>query len=1146
METADSGSGGGALELFADWLSRREKGELVEFETLVQEHPGHAAELAELHATWKRLAAASDPANSSVHERISTRFGKQSLSEVSLREQGGEEAKSELASALIMQLSAPGSRFGRYKIRGEVARGGMGAILKIWDADLRRHLAMKVILGQADARQSGETPPVDSLKVARFLEEAQVTGQLDHPGIVPVHELGLDPEGRLYFTMKLVKGESLHTICEQVFEGKDGWTETRALNVLLKVCEAMAYAHDKGVIHRDLKPANVMVGKFGEVHVMDWGLARIEGQQDRKDIRIRDESLRSAELQGVRADQRSETPDSPLCTMDGDVVGTPAYMPPEQAAGKTEEVGAHSDVYALGAMIYHLLAGHPPYIPKGARLNNHAIWARVQEGPPTPIAQLAAQAPAEVVAICDKAMARDWRQRYRDMSELAEDLSAYLNQRVVRAYETGTWAETRKWVKRNKPLAASLAAAIVILAVGVAGTSLFAFDAREQSSRAIEQERIATRRAADLLSLSAIEDLKELETRADLLWPADPEMLPGYENWISDARTLIDGRRADLARGVKARFSLLQHEAKLAEIRKQAKPLTSEQIAADRRANPSTAALERARAQLQWMRRMLAEEPWPATADVEAALAKEGLPSDARALDAIASSLANVNADTVAYGTEIRGLIVAQRALAAASDAERTEIRNTLAWSLLRCGQVERALIESRKSLDEGRDEEKEKLEVLLLQLTAKTEEWRGEQARKKQSELATKMAERIVLLQGRSEERQTYEFEDEEVRWWHARLSQLVTDLKSFTDENAGGLFSSGTSDEHGWGIVKRAKFARTIADRSTSSADARRRWDEATAAIEKSGMYGGLKLTPQIGLLPIGEDPDSHLWEFAHLQTGEPAQRGTAGKLVLSEETGLVFVLIPGGTFLMGAQSRAASEQNHDPQALGWESPPHEVTLSPYLLSKYEMTQGQWVRSRARNPSDFGPGAMVDSHAITLLNPVEQVTWTQCRRVMLSLGLELPSEAQWENSCRAGTQTIWWTGSERESLRGMVNIADRTAGMSGATWPEIHEWPDLDDGWATHAAVGSFPANPFGLHEVSGNVFEWCLDGNDQNWYVKSPKLDPVAPWSVGQNHVGRGGAFSSSASYLRSANRSESAPEFQRHDLGLRPARAIRSRP
>jgi hypothetical protein len=165
----------------------------------------------------------------------------------------------------------------------------MGAILKVWDGDLRRHLAMKVVLGTGSSANPGETPAVDQKQIARFLEEAQVTGQLDHPGIVPVHELGLDADGRVYFTMKLVKGRDLKRIFDLVFEEQEGWNETRALGVIQKVCDAMAYAHVKGVIHRDLKPANVMVGNFGEVFVMDWGLARVLGRSDSHDLRIRPE-----------------------------------------------------------------------------------------------------------------------------------------------------------------------------------------------------------------------------------------------------------------------------------------------------------------------------------------------------------------------------------------------------------------------------------------------------------------------------------------------------------------------------------------------------------------------------------------------------------------------------------------------------------------------------------------------------------------------------------------------------------------------------------------------------------------------------------------------------------------------------------------
>src|SRR5688500_466293 len=205
----------------------------------------------------------------------------------------------------------------------------MGVVLRVWDEDLRRHLAMKVMLGKGLGTAAGR--PSDPKLLARFLEEAQVTGQLDHPGIVPVHDLGLDAEGRVYFTMKLVKGVTLGEVFDERARGEGGWTQQRVLGLLLKVCEAMSYAHAKGVIHRDLKPANVMVGKFGEVYVMDWGLAKILGREDGKDVRIRPNGA-PPEGGRRRSDRRArpaEMPDTALYTMDGDVLGTPAYMPPE-------------------------------------------------------------------------------------------------------------------------------------------------------------------------------------------------------------------------------------------------------------------------------------------------------------------------------------------------------------------------------------------------------------------------------------------------------------------------------------------------------------------------------------------------------------------------------------------------------------------------------------------------------------------------------------------------------------------------------------------------------------------------------------------------------------------------------------------------
>jgi serine/threonine-protein kinase len=369
---------------------------------------------------------------------------------------------------ILERLRLHGARHSRYLDRGEVARGGMGMILRVWDEDLRRELAMKVVLGERGQASTAEIPPK---VLGRFLEEAQVTGQLDHPGIVPVHELGLDERGAVFFTMRLVRGRDLKAIFERVHAGDSEWTQTRVLWVLLKMCDALAYAHSKGVVHRDLKPANVMVGRFGEVYVMDWGLARVVGQPDRHDLRLRQEETSFSIVESERRADASHSADSVLFTMDGDVVGTPAYMAPEQARGEIERLGARSDVYAVGAMLYHLLTGQMPFITPGAKVTQHMVLRWALEGPPRPVESLAAGLPEELVAICEKAMARELEERYADMGELAADLRAYLENRVVKAHRGGAWVELRKWVKRNRGQALAWAAAAAVALLGLTATA---------------------------------------------------------------------------------------------------------------------------------------------------------------------------------------------------------------------------------------------------------------------------------------------------------------------------------------------------------------------------------------------------------------------------------------------------------------------------------------------------------------------------------------------------------------------------------------------------------------------------------------------------------------------------------------------------
>jgi serine/threonine protein kinase len=271
-----------------------------------------------------------------------------------------------------------------YRIVGEVARGGVGRILEAVDNRLQREVALKELL-HPERNQ------------ARFIREAVLTARLQHPGIVAVHEVGMFSQGGPFIAMKLVRGESLR---EVIRKRATLAARMELLSAVLAVADAVAYAHSQHVIHRDLKPSNVLLGKFGEVVVVDWGLA--------KHLDVPDDERGSAPLGG-----------SGDATEVGAVIGTPAYMPPEQALGRP--VDERADVYALGALLYEVLTGVAPF--SGASAN--AVLQQLLTTRPAPVSELAPTVPLDLAIIVDKAMQHEPSQRYRDAAELAADLRRF-------------------------------------------------------------------------------------------------------------------------------------------------------------------------------------------------------------------------------------------------------------------------------------------------------------------------------------------------------------------------------------------------------------------------------------------------------------------------------------------------------------------------------------------------------------------------------------------------------------------------------------------------------------------------------------------------------------------------------------------------
>ncbi len=365
----------------------------------------------------------------------------------------------------------------RYRLDGEIARGGMGAVLRGRDVDLGRDLAVKVLLDKYTNR-----PEV----ARRFIEEAQIGGQLQHPGVVPVYDIGRFGD-RPFFTMKLVKGQTLSSLLAE--RADHSQERPRLLGVTLQVAQTLAYAHAKGVIHRDLKPANIMVGAFGEVQVMDWGLAKVLAEggiaDEERAIRAQEQREDVTKIRTVRSS--GSTGSFGTDTEAGSLLGTPAYMPPEQANGEIAHLDRRADVFGLGAILCEILTGQPPYVGR----SSEEVRRKAANGD---LADAAARLDAcgadqELIALTKGCLAPEAIDRPKDAQAVADGLSAYLNgvqERLQAAERERAVAVAREAEQRKRrKVQLALAAALVGLLLG---GGAFAFWRNEQTQLVRQRE----------------------------------------------------------------------------------------------------------------------------------------------------------------------------------------------------------------------------------------------------------------------------------------------------------------------------------------------------------------------------------------------------------------------------------------------------------------------------------------------------------------------------------------------------------------------------------------------------------------------------------------------------------------------------------
>ena len=455
---------------------------------------------------------------------------------------GAEDTEATVSDPIRRALGAPAVV--RYRILRPHAKGGLGEVFVAHDEELHREVALKEMQG----RHAG-----DRVSLGRFILEAEITGGLEHPGIVPVYGLGQYADGRPFYTMRFIKGDNLKEAIRRFHEadvtrsdpGRRSLAFRQLLRQFIDVCNAVAYAHSRGVLHRDLKPGNIMLGKYGETLLVDWGFAKAM------------EKAETGETTESTTFRPSSGSDTALTEM-GLALGTPAYMSPEQAAGRLELLSPASDVYSLGATLYTVLTGQAPFSDRG----EVPILERVKRGDFVTPRKLKPAVPPALESVCLKAMALRPEDRYVSAHALANDVEHWLADEPVSVYREPLATRLSRWSRRHRPLVAGAAALLLTTVVAlIVGLVAVEREQRrtEEARRAEAQRRKEAREALDAMSSQVIEDW--------LARQKDKDLTKEQKDFLEKALAYYEQFAQDTGQGEEARAGVAGAHLRIGKIR---------------------------------------------------------------------------------------------------------------------------------------------------------------------------------------------------------------------------------------------------------------------------------------------------------------------------------------------------------------------------------------------------------------------------------------------------------------------------------------------------------------------------------------------------------------------------------------------------